>query len=65
MKTILVIGIVLVVLGIGTLAYFGSPVRFLMLAYVPHHLNLEVPIAGGLSLAIGTVLLFVSRPKKP
>jgi hypothetical protein len=36
MKATLVIGIILVILGFGTLAYFASPVHFVMLAYVPH-----------------------------
>ena len=65
MKAILVIGIILVGLGFGTLAYFASPVRFLMLAYVPHPVDLKVPIAGGLSLACGLALLFLSRTRKP
>jgi hypothetical protein len=65
MKAILIIGIIFIVLGLGTLTYFASPVRILMLAYVPHPSNLRVPIAGGLSLACGIVLLFVSRTRKP
>jgi hypothetical protein len=65
MKITLVIGIILVVFGFGTLAYFASPVRGLMLAYVPRPDDLKVPIAGGLSLVCGFTLLFLSRPRKP
>jgi len=65
MKAALVIGIILVVLGVGALAYFTSPVRILTLAYVPHNVDLKLPIAGGLSLACGIALLFVSRRRKP
>jgi hypothetical protein len=64
MKAALVIGIVLVVLGVGGLGYFASPVRFLLMAYVPHPIDLRIPIMGGLSLALGITLLFVSRKVK-
>jgi hypothetical protein len=65
MKTTFVIGIILVALGVVALVYFTSPVRILMQAYVPHAVDLRIPIGGGLSLAAGAALLFVSREKKP
>jgi hypothetical protein len=64
MKATGIIGIILVAFGFCALAYFSSPVRFLMQAYVPHPINLKVPIAGGLSLASGLALLFFSRTRK-
>ena len=65
MKAAFVIGVILVALGVVALVYFGSPVRILMQAYVPHTVDLKIPIAGGLSLACGAGLLFLSKPKKP
>ena len=65
MKAAFVIGITLVAMGVVALVYFTSPVRILMQAYVPHAVDLRIPIAGGLSLACGAALLFVFRPAKP
>ena len=65
MKAAFVIGITLVAMGVVALVYFTSPVRILTQAYVPHAVDLRIPIAGGLSVACGAALLFVSRPAKP
>jgi hypothetical protein len=65
MKASLVIGMTLIALGFVALPYFASPVRILMLAYVPHYVNLTIPIAGGLSLACGLAVLLVCRSRKP
>jgi hypothetical protein len=65
MKAAFVIGIIFVALGVVVLVYFTSPGRILMQAYVPHTVDLRIPMAGGLSLACGAALLFVFRPAKP
>jgi hypothetical protein len=65
MKAAFVIGMILVALGVVVLVYFTSPVRILMQAYVPHAVDLRIPIAGGLSVACGAALLFLARTKKP
>ncbi len=58
------IGIALVFVGVLALAYFASPVRIMMSAYVPHTVDLNIPIAGGLSLACGIAILFLTGPGK-
>jgi len=65
MKATLVIGMVLIAMGVVALAYFASPVRVLMSAYVPHKVDLTIPIAGGLSFACGIAILFMCRSRKP
>jgi hypothetical protein len=65
MKVAIVMGLIFIVAGAGSLAYFFSPVRMLMLAYVPHNNNLKIPLTGGLLLACGIGLLFVSKAKTP
>jgi len=65
MKAALIFGMTLVGLGVVTLAYFASPVRVLMLAYVPHKVHIAVPIAGGVFLVCGAGVLFWCRSRKP
>jgi hypothetical protein len=64
MKARLVLGIMLVVSGLVVLSYFSSPIRFLMLAYDPHPVDVNVPIAGLVLLICGMAILFVSRERK-
>jgi UDP-N-acetylmuramyl pentapeptide phosphotransferase/UDP-N-acetylglucosamine-1-phosphate transferase len=65
MKASLVLGFLLIFLGVGTLAYFASPVRMLVQQSVPQsRINMGVPIAGGLSLVFGIAILFVTRTRK-
>jgi hypothetical protein len=54
----------LVVSGLVVLSYFSSPIRFLMLAYDPHPVDVNVPIAGLVLLICGMAILFVSRERK-
>jgi hypothetical protein len=64
MKAALVIGMILTALGILILAYFASPIRFLMLAYVPHPVDVAIPITGGVSLACGIAVLLMCRSRE-
>jgi hypothetical protein len=63
MKAALVVGVILIGLGILTLAYFASPVRFLVQRSVGAPVNLALPIVGVTALLLGVVLLIFVRPK--
>jgi hypothetical protein len=64
-KIATVAGIILIGLGILSLAYYASPVRFMLNAAIqPHGINLVPPILGGIALVGGIALLFVIRPGK-
>jgi hypothetical protein len=56
-----VVGIVLIVLGILSLTYFGDPIRIMVRNFEPHRTNLMPPILGGLALIGGIALLFASQ----
>ena len=63
MKAVSIIGIILIVLGVVCLAYFSSPIRFMIQDTVlPYHIDLMVPVGGGLSLVAGLALVFAARP---
>jgi hypothetical protein len=62
-KAASIVGIILIVLGIVSLAYFVSPVRFLMQATELHKANPLPPILGGLALVAGIAILFAARPR--
>jgi hypothetical protein len=62
-KAASIVGIILIVLGIVSLAYFISPVRFLMQATELHKANPLPPILGGLALVAGIAILFAARPR--
>jgi hypothetical protein len=56
-----ILGIVLIVLGVLSLTYFGDPVRIMIRNFEPHRVNLMPPILGGLALVGGIALLFASQ----
>lgn len=56
-----IVGIVLIVLGVLSLTYFGDPIRIMIRNFEPHRVNLRPPILGGLALVGGIALLFVSQ----
>jgi hypothetical protein len=63
MKTASILGIMLVVIGIVSLAYFTSPLRLMFQETLGlHRINLVPPILGALALVGGIILLIVSRP---
>ena len=64
MKAVSIFGIILIVLGILTLAYFASPMRLMFQSFEPHKkINLVPPILGGVALVCGFALLFATRPR--
>jgi hypothetical protein len=56
-----VVGIVLIVVGVLSLTYFGDPIRIMIRNFEPHRTNLMPPILGGLALIGGIALLFASQ----
>jgi hypothetical protein len=56
-----IVGIVLIVLGVLSLTYFGDPIRIMVRNFEPHRVNLMPPILGGLALICGIALLFASQ----
>jgi hypothetical protein len=56
-----IVGIVLIVLGVLSLTYFGDPIRIMIRNFEPHRVNLMPPIFGGLALICGIALLFVGQ----
>jgi hypothetical protein len=63
MKAVSILGIILIVLGIISLAYFEDPIRLMLRDFEPHHTNLLPPVLGGLALIGGIALLFVCQRK--
>jgi uncharacterized membrane protein len=60
MKPTSIIGIILIVLGIVSLAYFASPMRLLFETVEQQNSNPGLPILGGLVLIGGIALLFAT-----
>jgi uncharacterized membrane protein len=63
MKTAPIVGIILIVLGIVSLAYFAAPMRLLVQDVEQQNSNPVILILGGLALIGGIALLFVTRPR--
>jgi uncharacterized membrane protein len=63
MKTASIVGIILIVLGIVSLAYFAAPMRLLVQDVEQQNSNPVILILGGLALIGGIALLFVTRPR--
>jgi hypothetical protein len=62
MKTRSLIGVILIGLGIVTLAYFASPMRLLFQSPVaPQRIDPLPPVLGGLALVCGIALVFVTK----
>jgi hypothetical protein len=57
MKAASILGIILIVLEIVSLAYFGDPVRLMLRDLVPHKTNPVPPILGWRALICGIDLL--------
>ena len=57
MKTASIVGLILIVLGIVSLAYFIAPMRLLLQCVEQQNGNPEIPILGGLALIGGIALL--------
>jgi uncharacterized membrane protein len=58
-----IIGVALIVLGIALLAYYVSPVRMMMGAFVPHKPNPMPPILGGIALVGGIAIVYFARTR--
>jgi hypothetical protein len=58
-----IVGIILIVLGILLLAYYLSPERLMLGAFLPHKPQLVPRILGGIALVSGVALLYASRPR--
>jgi hypothetical protein len=63
MKAVSILGIILIALGILSLAYFGDPIRLMLRDFEPHKTNLLPPLLGGLALIAGIALLFACQRK--
>jgi hypothetical protein len=64
MRTTSILGIILMALGIVSLAYFASPVRLMFQSTIGQtKIDPLPPILGGLALVCGIVLLFAVRSK--
>jgi len=58
-----IVGVMLIALGIFALAYYVSPERLMIGAFVPHKPNPMPPILGGIALVIGMALVYVARTR--
>ena len=64
MKAMSIVGIILIAAGIGSLAYFASPMRLMLQeTVILHTLNPIPPILGGLAVVCGIALVYVGLPK--
>ena len=63
MKTASIVGIILIVLGIVSLAYFAAPMRLLVQDVEQQNSNPVILILGGLALIGGIALLLATRPR--
>jgi hypothetical protein len=58
-RTAAIVGIMLIAVGIVSLAYLASPVRFMLQAITPQHSTNLMPVfVGGLALVAGIAILF-------
>ena len=65
MRTATVVGIILIGIGVLSLAYFASPVGFLLQGTFNHQkMNLVPPILGGVALISGIALLVAVQVRK-
>ena len=60
-KTASIVGIILVVVGIVSLAYYVDPIRLMLRDFEPHKTNPVPRILAGLALAGGIALLYATR----
>jgi UDP-N-acetylmuramyl pentapeptide phosphotransferase/UDP-N-acetylglucosamine-1-phosphate transferase len=60
MKTASIVGIILIALGIGALAYFATPMQLLVQNVEQQNSNPMIPILGGLALIGGIALVCYS-----
>ena len=63
MKTASIVGIILIVLGIVSLAYFAAPMRLLVQGAEQQNSNPVILILGGLAFIGGIAPLFATRPR--
>jgi hypothetical protein len=62
MRFATIVGMILIGLGVLSLAYFASPIRFMVQETLePQKMNLVPPILGGIALICGVVLVFAVR----
>jgi Na+/proline symporter len=59
MRTASIVWIILIVLGIVSLAYFAAPMRLLVQGVEQQNSNPVFPVLGGLALIGGIALLFI------
>jgi uncharacterized membrane protein YedE/YeeE len=65
MRIATIVGIILIGLGVLSLAYFTSPIRFMVQDTLePQKMNLVPPILGGIALLGGIAFLLAIRPMK-
>jgi hypothetical protein len=58
-----IVGVMLIALGIFALAYYVSPERLMLGAFVPHRPNPMPAILGGMALFIGIALVYAARTR--
>jgi hypothetical protein len=64
MKAALIFGMILIGLGVLSLAYYASPIRFMVQETLePHRMNPVPPILGGIALISGVVLVLAVRQR--
>jgi UDP-N-acetylmuramyl pentapeptide phosphotransferase/UDP-N-acetylglucosamine-1-phosphate transferase len=61
MRALLIGAIVLIALGVLSLAYYTSPLRIMLLDTVGQKLHFQVPMMGGVAILIGALILFAIR----
>jgi hypothetical protein len=63
MRALLIGSIVLIGLGVLSLAYYASPIRIMLLDAAGREFHLMVPMMSGTAILIGVTILFAIRPK--
>ena len=64
MRTASILGVILMALGIVSLAYFASPMRLMFESTLgEHEIDPLPPILGGLALVCGIALLLAARSR--
>ena len=65
MRIATIVGAILIGLGVLSLAYFASPIRFMVQETLePQKMNPVPPILGGIALVGGIALLLAVRQRK-